>query len=130
MDLAAAVAELKRSTDTFGPFIRAQAERIPDRVALKFEDETVTYGAYDRAVNRVAARLRREGVAAGTPVAILAPNSPLFLIALGAVAKLGAIGALINTHVAGAGLMHVLRASGARAGVCAATALPALAAVA
>src|SRR5439155_1010406 len=61
MDLAAAVAELKRSTDTFGPFIRAQAERIPDRVALKFEDETVTYGAYDRAVNRIAARLRRQG---------------------------------------------------------------------
>jgi len=130
VDLQAIIAELKRSTDTFGPFIRAQAARIPDQVALRFEDETVTYGAYDRAVNRVAARLRREGVAAGTPVAILAPNSPLFLIALGAVAKLGAIGALINTHVAGAGLAHVLRASGARAGVCAGTALPALAAVA
>src|SRR6184192_3177738 len=111
MDLAAAVAELKRSTDTFGPFIRAQAERIPDRVALKFEDETVTYGAYDRAVNQIA---------------ILAPNSPLFLVALGAVAKLGAIGALINTHVTGAGLTHVLRASGAAIGVSDAAALPAL----
>src|SRR5437016_5286983 len=126
MDLAAAVAELKRSTDTFGPFIRAQAERIPERVALKFEDETVTYGAYDRAVNRIAARFRREGAAAGTPVAILAPNSPLFLVTLGAVAKLGAIGALINTHVTGAGLTHVLRASGAAIGVSDAAALPAL----
>src|SRR5213078_2166148 len=127
MDLAAAVAELKRSTDTFGPFIRTQAERFPDRVALKFEDETVSYGAYDRAVNRIAARLRREGVAAGTPVAILAPNSALFLAALGAVAKLGAIGALINTHVTGAGLTHVLGVSGAAIGVCDAAALPALA---
>ena len=45
MDLAAAVAELKRSTDTFGRLIRAQAERIPDRTALKFERETVTYAA-------------------------------------------------------------------------------------
>src|SRR6266446_656116 len=108
MDVAAAVTELKRSTDTFGPFIRAQAERISDRIALRFEDDTVTYGAYDRAVNRMAARLGREGVARGTPVAILAPNSPLFLVALGAVAKLGAIGALINTHVTGAGLRHVL----------------------
>src|SRR5438034_933861 len=126
MDLAAAVAELKRSTDTFGPFIRAQAERISDRVALRFEDDTVTYGAYDRAVNRMAARLGREGVARGTPVALLAPNSPLFLVALGAVAKLGAIGALINTHVTGAGLTHVLRASGAAIGVSDAAALPAL----
>ena len=130
MDLQAAIAELKRSSDTFGPFIRAQAERIPDQVALKFEDETVTYGAYDRAVNRIAARLGREGVGAGTPVAILAQNSPLFLAALGAVAKLGAIGALINTHVTGAGLTHVLGVSGARTGVCDAAALPALAAVA
>src|SRR5437016_14117130 len=129
MDLAAAVAELKRSTDTFGPFIRAQAERISDRIALRFEDDTVTYGAYDRAVNRMAARLGREGVARGTPVAILAPNSPLFLVALGAVAKLGAIGALINTHVTGAGLTHVLGASGAAIGVSAAGALPALDAV-
>src|SRR3989475_424367 len=126
MDLAAAVAELKRSTDTFGPFIRAQAERISDRIALRFEDDTVTYGAYDRAVNRMAARLGREGVARGTPVAILAPNSPLFLVALGAVAKLGAIGALINTHVTGAGLTHVLGASGAAIGVSDAAALPAL----
>src|SRR2546428_902265 len=126
MDRAAAVAELKRSTDTFGPLIRAQAERIPDRIALRFEDDTVTYGAYDRAVNRMAARLGREGVARGTPVAILAPNSPLFLVALGAVAKLGAIGALINTHVTGAGLTHVLRASGAAIGVSDAAALPAL----
>ncbi|TMB02120.1 MAG: hypothetical protein E6J57_05270, partial [Deltaproteobacteria bacterium] len=130
MDLQAVIAELKRSTDTFGPFIRAQAERIPDRVALRFEDDTVTYGAYDRAVNRMAARLGREGVARGTPVAILAPNSPLFLVALGAVAKLGAIGALINTHVTGAGLTHVLGASGAAIGVSDAAALPALDAVA
>ena len=50
MDLSAIVAELKQSTDTFGPFIRSQAAAIPDRVALKFETETVTYGAYDALV--------------------------------------------------------------------------------
>ncbi len=129
MDLAAVVAELKRSTDTFGLFIRAQAARIPDATALRFETETVTYGAYDAEVNRLAAALRRSGVEAGMPVAILCLNSPLFLAALGAVAKLGAIGALLNTHVTGAGLTHVLGTSGARVGLCDAAALPALAAV-
>src|SRR5262249_26444418 len=74
--------------------------------------------------------LARAGLRAGEPCAILAPNSPLFLIALGAVAKLGAIGALINTHVTGDGLTHVLRASGARLGVSDRSALPALAGVA
>ena len=33
------------------------------------------------------------------------------------VAKLGAIGALLNTHLDGAGLTHVLRASGAGVGI-------------
>ncbi|HWP67391.1 MAG TPA: long-chain-acyl-CoA synthetase [Candidatus Limnocylindria bacterium] len=130
MDLAAAVAELKRSTDTFGRLIGEQAARIPDQPALKFERETVTYGAYDAEVNRLAALLARSGVGRGTPVAILCQNSPRFLTALGAVAKLGAIGALLNTHLDGAGLTHVLGASGASVGVADAHAVPALARVA
>jgi fatty-acyl-CoA synthase len=129
MDLRAILAEFGRSTDTFGPLIGQQAERIPDRPVLKFEHETVSYGVYDAEVNRLAAALTRAGLRAGDSCAVLAPNSPLFLFALGAVAKLGAIGALINTHVTGAGLTHVLRASGARLGVCHAAALPDLAQV-
>ncbi len=130
MDMQELIAELGRSTDTFGRFIQQQAERLPDRTALAFETETVTYGLYDLQVNRLAAALARAGLRAGDACAILAPNSPLFLFALGAVAKLGAIGALINTHVTGAGLRHVLAASGARLGVCDAAATAALAEVA
>src|SRR5262245_47940685 len=130
MDIQEILQELRRSTDTFGPFIRQQAESIPDQVALKFEEETVTYGAYNQAVNALAAALAREGVTAGVPVAILAENSPFFLAALGAVAKLGAIGALLNTHVTGAALTHVLQVSGARTGLCDEHALAALAGVA
>lgn len=129
MDLGAILEELKRSPDTFGPFVRAQAESIPDRIALRFEEETVTYGAYDAAVNRLAATLARAGAGRGTPIAVLCLNSPLFLQVVGAVAKLGAIGALVNTHVTGAGLTHVLRASGATLGVCDAHALAPLAEV-
>ena len=113
MELHALLEELKKSTDTFGRLIRQQAEQIPDRIALKFEDEALTYGAYNDAVNRLAGGLARAGAVRGVPVALLCPNSPLFLVTLGAVAKLGAIGALINTHVRGAGLTHVLCASGA-----------------
>src|SRR4029077_13286763 len=100
------VEELGRSTDTFGRFIRQQAERIPDRIALKFETEQLSYGAYDREVNRLAAAVAGAGVRARDPIALLCLNSPLFLVGLGAIAKLGAIGALINTHVGGAGLTH------------------------
>ena len=130
MDLAAVVAELKRSPDTFGRLIREQAERIPDRPALKFEHETVGYGAYNAEVNRLAALLARSGVGAGTVVAVLCQNSPRFLTALGAVAKLGAVAALLNTHLDGAGLTHVLHASNAGIGLADAHAVPALARVA
>ena len=130
MDFDALLREIRRSPDTLGPFIRQQASAIPDRVALRFEDGTITYGAYDAAVNRLADGLARRGVARATPVAILARNGPLFLTALGAVAKLGAIGALVNTHVTGDGLVHVLAASGAGVGVADAEAVPALADVA
>src|SRR5439155_26217294 len=102
---------------------------IPDRIALAFEHESLTYAAYNQEVNRVAGTLRRAGVVQGTPVAILCVNSPLFLATLGAVAKLGAVGALINLHVRRAGLTSVLRASGAAVGVCDGDALADLAAV-
>jgi acyl-CoA synthetase (AMP-forming)/AMP-acid ligase II len=130
IDLRAVLEQLKASTDTFGPFIRQQAEEIPDRIALKFEDEQVTFGTFNQRVNHLATLLRREGVEPGTPVAIQCLNSPLFLAALGAVAKLGAVAALINTHLGGAGLTHVLGVSGARIGLCDEHAVPGLAGVA
>jgi fatty-acyl-CoA synthase len=130
MDVHEILAEARRSADTFGRLIRRQAQAIPDKPALKFETETVSYGAYDREVNRLASLLRARGVTPGTPVAILCRNSPRFLTALGAVAKTGAIGALLNTHVSGDGLAHVLCASTATIGICDADALENLSGVA
>jgi len=99
---------------TCGYVMREQAERIPDRVLLRFEEETVTYGEYNAGVNRYADVVARAGVARGAAVAIMMENSPDFLMAEGAMAKLGSIGALINTNLRGAALAHVLRSSTAR----------------
>jgi fatty-acyl-CoA synthase len=99
---------------TFGYVAREQAERIPDRVALRFETETLTFAEYNDGVNRYANLLCKLGVEPGQAVAIMMENSPAFLMAEGAMAKLGAIGALINSNLRGAGLTHVLRASTAR----------------
>ncbi|GIW40371.1 MAG: long-chain-acyl-CoA synthetase [Candidatus Binatia bacterium] len=104
----------RRGMRTAGFVIREQAERIPDRVFLRFEEEVLTFGEYNRQVNRYANALRKIGVGRGEPVAIMMENSPDFLAAEGAVAKLGAVGALVNTNLRGAALAHVLGASGAR----------------
>ncbi len=101
------------SRETFGVLVRQQAERIPDRVLLRFERETVTYGEFNAGVNAFVAVLKQAGVGR-EPVALMMENSPSLLMAQAAVAKLGAIGALINTHLSGAPLGHVLLASQAR----------------
>ncbi len=99
---------------TCGYVMREQAEKIPDRLLLRFEDESVTYAAYNAGVNRYANLLSAAGVARGDAVAIMMENSPSFLMAEGAMGKRGTIGALINTHLRGAALAHVLATSTAR----------------
>lgn len=112
--LARASLSARRAPKTCGLLLREQAERIPDRPCLRFESEELTYGELNRSANRYANLLRKAGVARGEPVAIMMENSPAMISAEGAVGKLGAIGALINTHLAAEGLRHVLRVSGAR----------------
>jgi acyl-CoA synthetase (AMP-forming)/AMP-acid ligase II len=111
---------------TCGYLMREHAERIPDRVLLRFEEETVTYGAYNAGVNRYASLLKRAGLGRGEAVAIVMENSPGFLMAEGAMAKLGTIGALINTNLRGRALRHVLAASTARVVLADGAAEPAL----
>jgi len=115
---------------TMGYVCRDQAEKIPDRVALRFEDEAVTFGAYNAGVNRYANMLHKNGVGKGDVVNVMMENSPAMLMAQGACAKLGAIAALINTHLEGEALAHVHRASGAKIAVvdrpCARSMLPLL----
>ena len=92
---------------TMGYVCRDQAEKIPDRPALRFEREEVTFGQFNAGVNRYANLLKRRGVGKGDVVNIMMENSPAMLMAQGACAKLGAIGALINTHLEGEALAHV-----------------------
>ncbi len=98
---------------TMGYVCRDQAEKIGDRIALRFEEETVSYGAFNEGVNRFAQLLSRRGIGRGDVVNLMLENSPAFLMAQGACAKLGAIGALINTHLTGEALQHVHATSGA-----------------
>ncbi|MBW2696940.1 MAG: long-chain-acyl-CoA synthetase [Deltaproteobacteria bacterium] len=98
---------------TMGFVCREHAERIPDAIALRFEKEEISFGSYNEGVNRYANLLRSRDVRKGSVVNIMMENSPDFLMAQGACAKLGAVGALINHHLEGEALVHVHRCSGA-----------------
>lgn len=104
---------LRRRDQTIGALVRDKAQASPDRVFLRFETESVTWGAFNDGANAFAAVFRRAGVGR-EPVALMMENSPTLLMAQVAAAKTGAIAALISTHLSGAALTSALRASTAR----------------
>ncbi len=99
--------------NTLAHLLRQQAQRIPDQVALRFENETVTYSDFDAQANAFAAVFKQAGIGR-EPVALMFENSPSLLAAQAAVAKTGAIGALINTHLSGTALAHAILTAGVR----------------
>ena len=104
--------------DTCGRLIVEKAEAHPNRTFLKFEEEELSYGAFNLGVNRYCDMLSREGVGRGDVVAIVMRNCPAFFMAEMACAKLGAIGALVNNFLTGSSMKHVLGTSGAKVAIC------------
>lgn len=85
--------------DLFAPLER-NAAATPDKVALRFEGEALTYAGLVARVERVAAGLVRDGVGAGDRVALLAHNHPDYLTLLYACARIGAILVPLNWRLA------------------------------
>ena len=77
-------------------FLHRNAERVPDRAALVFQNRTLTFRELAGEVNRLAAALEALGVVAGTSVAVHAPNLPQTVIAYYAALQLGAKVVLTN----------------------------------
>ena len=93
----------------------ANAARYPDQIAVIDERESVTFAEIDRRSSIVAAGLAEQGVATGDSVALLARNSSAFIVAMVAVAKLGADLLYANTGFAGPQLGDVLDSENAAA---------------
>ncbi|QIX53762.1 class I adenylate-forming enzyme family protein [Rhodococcus sp. DMU1] len=65
------------------------AERWPDRVALEFEGERWTFEEFDRAIRRTQTLLSEAGVRTGMRTVLLMENSPEYLVAQFALARIG-----------------------------------------
>ena len=66
-----------------------QARRTPDAVAVRFEQDGLTYRELNRRANRLAHRLRRLGVGPEVPVGLLARRSVGMVVAMLGVLKAG-----------------------------------------
>ncbi len=84
------------------------AATIPDATALLYEDEVVTWRELNERANRVAHRLKENGVKRGDCVSLFMQNRIDFVVAIVAIGKLGAIAGLINTNLTRKPLVHCI----------------------
>lgn len=85
---------------------------FPDRPALVFEGQTLTYQDLDQQASRCANGLRSLGLERGDRVALFLPNIPEFVIAYLGTLKLGAIAVSLNAMLKHDEIMPILRDSG------------------
>ncbi|WP_460153706.1 long-chain-acyl-CoA synthetase [Pseudomonas sp. S2_B07] len=82
--------------------------RNPDGPALLQGDVTLTYTQVNQWANRIAHHLIAQGIGKGDVVAVFIENRPELLVTILAVAKVGAISALLNTSQTRDTLAHSL----------------------
>lgn len=96
-------------------FVEEHALRAPDRVALRSEGRSVTYGALWDEATRHASALKRLGLAPGDRLALLMANRPEWVAAYHGAQAAGVIPVPINPLLAPPEVAHILADSGARA---------------
>jgi acyl-CoA synthetase (AMP-forming)/AMP-acid ligase II len=98
-----------------GEILRLAAARFPDKSALIEGERQLTYREFDRAANRAANALIRLGLAKGSRIAIVSPNSIEFAILYFGAARAGVIAAMPSTRSTAQDLAYMLDKVGAEA---------------
>jgi fatty-acyl-CoA synthase len=91
------------------------AHRYPDREAMVFGDERVTFAALRERVDAFARGLDAIGLSKGDALAIWLPNRPLWFVAQYAAARLGIVVVALNPRYRASELSYILRQSDAAA---------------
>jgi len=93
---------------SLGWALERAARLYPDAPALLEGQRRLSYALFNGWANRLARAFQAEGVKHASVVAVMLENRAELLVTLAALAKLGAVGALINTTQRGQVLAHSL----------------------
>ncbi|EWM28080.1 very long-chain acyl- synthetase isoform 1 [Nannochloropsis gaditana] len=101
---------------TFARCFADAVRKWPDKVAVQFVDDgrELTFREIDLRANQVAHLLAQHGLGRGDVGAIMMTNKPEYIIVELAIAKLGAVSALLNFNLKGEPLRHSLQVAGAK----------------
>jgi len=94
--------------------IDEQVERAPNRTAVVFEDEALTYGDLERRANQVAHYLRELGVGPDVLVGLLVERSIDMMVGLLGILKAGGAYVPLDPSFPAARLAHMVEDSGMR----------------
>src|SRR5689334_24068424 len=95
-------------------FIAFHARRTPDRCALKYRGEDISYAGFDRRIGRVGGWLASRGIGAGDVVAVLMKNSTAFLELVFATSHIGAVFLPINYRLSADEVGYIVGNAGAK----------------
>ncbi|MGB3603326.1 MAG: AMP-binding protein [Gordonia sp. (in: high G+C Gram-positive bacteria)] len=103
---------------TIGHVLADRARTFPDAPFIHFGDDTITFGEMQRRAVRASAGLRAAGIGRGDRVAIAASNTPEWLIAYYATARIGAILVTLNVVYREREFVYMLGQSGSKMLIC------------
>ena len=98
-----------------GSWMAKRRLKTPEKTALIFDEEVITYRRLADGADRVSALLWQRGIRKGDAVAYLGENSPEFIQVMFGAMQLGAVFVPVNTRLAPPEIAHVLTDSGTRA---------------
>lgn len=99
VDVQGAPNSLPGAGQTVPEWLERRAFLTPHAPALIFGQQTWSFQQLNHAVDHTAARLWQEGIGPGRHVALLAQNSVQYILALGALMRLGAVVVPLNTRL-------------------------------
>lgn len=101
--------------EDFATHFELVADLAPDRLAVARGDESLTWGAFEDSAARLAGWLAGQGIGDGDRVAMMARNSPDYLVALFAIWKLRATMVNVNYRYRAEEAAYVLSDANAKA---------------
>ncbi|MWC31394.1 amino acid adenylation domain-containing protein, partial [Paenibacillus sp. MMS18-CY102] len=99
---------------TIHQLFEEQVERTPDQVAVVYEGSQLTYGELNEKANRLARRLRAEGVQPDQPIGILVERSLEMMVGLLGILKAGGAYVPIDPEYPDERMRYMLEDSGAK----------------
>src|SRR5215470_15540850 len=95
-------------------FIAFHARRTPNRCALKYRGENISYADFDGRIRKAGGWLAARGIGRGDVVAVLMKNSAAFLELVFAASHIGAVFLPINYRLSTDEVGYIVENSGAR----------------